>query len=612
MMTRTLLILATLLVAPLLVEAADRPNVVWILSEDNSHEYLKLYSPHGAATPAIDKLAEHGVVFDHAFSCGPVCSVARTTLMTSVYAPRLGTQYHRKIRAATLPEGWNLFPAYLRESGYHTTNNSKEDYNTTGHGHVWDESSRKATWRNRKEGQSFFHMHTFGTTHEGSLHFPEAQFKAKQVKTDPASVTVPPMYPATDLMRFTIARYHDNIQAMDQQVGKLVADLEKDGLLEDTFIFYFGDHGGVLPGSKGYLFDRSLHVPLVVRVPEKWKHLVDRELGSRAAGFVSFVDFGPTVLQLAGVEAPTYTDGRAFLGSGVTSAEVDQRDTAFGYADRFDGKYDFGRSIREGRYRYVRNFQAMYPNGLHNNYRYQMLAFAEWRDLYRDGKLNEVQSQFFRPSPVEALYDIEADPYETFNLAGRPEHAERVADLRAKLTDWLKAMPDLSFFPESVLVDEALANPIAFGQQEKARIGRLIDTANLACVPFAEAEPQLRAALNSEDPWQRYWALIVASIFAEQAEPLVARARELTSDPVPLVRLRAAEFLAVIGEADPAPVIQEILKTTDSPVEALIVLQSVVFLRDGPLNHEFNIDGSTIRAKNGEVERRISYLRAKN
>ena len=146
--TRLTLFFALLLVAaPFLAGAADRPNVLWIMSEDNSTHYLKLYHENGATTPNIEALAAHGLTFNHAFSNAPVCSVARTTLITSCYAPRIGTQFHRRSVSATMPEGLRMFPAYLRDAGYYTTNNSKEDYNATKSKDVWDDSSKNASWR---------------------------------------------------------------------------------------------------------------------------------------------------------------------------------------------------------------------------------------------------------------------------------------------------------------------------------------------------------------------------------------------------------------------------------------------------------------------------------
>ena len=587
--------------------AGDKPNFVWIVSEDNSKHYLKLFDPSGATAPNIEKLAAAGLVFDHAFSCGPVCSVARTTLATCVYAPRLGTQYHRKTSPAAMPSGWRMFPAYLREAGYYTTNNSKKDYNAVEGKGVWDESSGKAGWRNRPSKDTpFFHMESHGVSHESSLHFPASQMNSV-TETDREKVAVAPYHPDTPMFRYTYARYHDRMHRVDEIVGRTVAKLEEDGLLEETFVFYFGDHGGVLPRSKGYIYESGLHVPLVVRVPEKWKHLVDARRGERVNGFVSFVDFGATVIHLAGAEVPKHFDGKPFLGTGIEMDEVNARDETFGYADRFDEKYEMCRSLRKGRYKYIRNYQGYYPDGLQNNYRYRMIAFSEWRQLYRDGKLNAVQSRFFEGKPAEMLFDVEADPHETKNLAGDAAHAETLRDLRKRLAQRVAAMPDLSFFPESVMVAEALDDPIAFGRKHQAEIGRLIGVADLAVEPFDEAKAKLIAAIDSDDPWQRYWALTDCAVFGEQAKPLVDKAKAALNDQQPLVRLRAAEFLAIVGAADPRPTLLDILKTSDSYLVAAITLNSVAYLQDSK-GYEFNLTGQDVKASGNSVSRRLEYL----
>lgn len=605
-MTRVAILV--LLLAPGATAEGERPNIVWILSEDNSKHYLKLFDPAGAPAPNIEALGRRGVVFDRAFSASPVCSVARTTLMTACYGPRIGTQFHRKLREAPMPPGLRMFPAYLRAAGYHTTNNSKKDYNAAEGKDVWDASSAQADWRSRKSKTTpFFHMRTFGQSHESSLHFSEAQRKTAP-KTDPDGLTPAPCHPDTPLFRHTLARYHDRMAEIDAQVGRLVGELEADGLLEDTFVFYFGDHGGVLPRSKGYLYESGLHVPLVVRIPEKWKQRAAFAAGSRTSGFVSFVDFGPTALRLAGVEVPEGVDGRPFLGEGVTREEVEARDEAFGHADRFDEKYELARSLRKGRWKYIRHFEGHYPDGLQNNYRYRMLAYAEWRELYRAGKLDAVRSRFFEPKGPESLYDLESDPHETRNLADDPAHAAVRDDLRRRLSERLKAMPDLSLYPESVLVDQAMDAPTAFGRSRSEEIGRLIDVADLSLLPFDRARPGLEKALSSTQPWERYWGLTACALFGKEAVALVDAARASLTHPELLVRARAAEFLALVGAEDPRPVFREALKTSRSHVETLILLNSVVFLRDGGPKLAFDFTRADVRSTGGEVSRRLEYL----
>lgn len=592
--------------------AADRPNIVWLVSEDNSTHYLKLFDEHGAETPNIARLAKHGLIFDHAFSNAPVCSVARTTLATGCYAPRIGTQYHRKHVKVPLPEGMRMFPELLRNAGYFTANNRKTDFNAEPGKNVWDANSNKASWRGRKNDQPFFYMQSFAVCHESSLHFSKKQMEREKTTTDPETVFVAPYHPNTPTFRYTNARYRDRIMQVDKQIGAVVDKLQTDGLLEDTFIFYFGDHGGVLPRGKGYAYESGLHVPLVIRIPEKWKHLAAAETGSRQKGFVSFIDFGPTVLNLAGVDVPNQMDGVPFLGKGVTAVDRDSRDEAFGYADRFDEKYDLVRTLRKGRYEYIRNFQPFNFDGLQNNYRYRMLAFTEWRELYEAGKLNDIQKQFFTTRPAEQLFDIEADPHETKNLAADPKYSNVLIDLRNRMTERLKSMPDLSLYPESVLAEKAFANPVRFGQEHQNNISGLVDVANLAVLSFDQALPKLKSALESSNSGVRYWALIVCSTFGQEAASLAQAAKDLAqNDADRLVRIRAAEFLGLIEAADPAPVFHQALKESTNGIEAGLILNSLTLLGDGEPGYDFNVSADMFRPeilRNDTVKRRLEYL----
>ncbi|MBN13328.1 MAG: sulfatase [Opitutaceae bacterium] len=593
--------------------AADRPNIVWIVSEDNSKHWLRLYEEGGAAMPNIEKLAENGLVFQNAFSNAPVCSVARSTLITGSYAPRIAAQYHRRGAMAPMPEGLRMFPHYLREAGYYTTNNSKTDYNLSDKG-MWDESSNKATYRNRGFEQPFFHVQNFGRTHEGQLHFTEEFMEENATETDPHAIKVFPYHPDTPVFRYTYAKFQDHHIETDAQMGGFLARLKDDGVADDTIVFYYGDHGGVLPRGKGYAYESGLNVPLVVYAPEKWRHLLPVNAGKSVDGFVSFIDFGPTVLNLAGVDVPETMDGKPFLGEGVTARDLDRRDEAFGYADRFDEKYDLVRTFRKGKYKYIRNYQPFNFDGLFNDYRYKMLAYREWSAMYQAGELNAVQSQFFEPREAEALYDIEKDPHETNNLADDPKSASVLRDLRQRLTNQVKEISDLSFLPEPAMLSEALSNPVQFGRENQDRIGKLVDTANLSLLPFAKAKSGIAKAFKSNDPWVRYWGAIVCSSFGKEAWSFTETAKNLVkNDANNLVRVRAAEFLALIGAVKPQKAIYLSLKNAESEVEANLILNTVALLQDGQPGYEFNINlgifpkqwRSNVR---GNVSRRLAYF----
>jgi len=591
--------------------AADRPNIVWIVSEDNSKHYLKLFDENGASTPHIEALAAEGITFTRAFSNAPVCSVARSTLATGCYAPRLAIQYHRRAKPATLPPGLKAFSEILREAGYYTSNRAKEDYNFVKSPITWDDSSKSGDWRNRPDpAMPFFHMQSHAESHESSLHFDATLTETEKTTHDPDAVKLPRYFPDTPLFRYTMARYLDRIRVIDGIVGETVAKLKEDGLLEDTFVFYFGDHGGVLPRSKGYLYESGLHVPLVVRIPEKWKHLVDLERGSEMRGFVSFVDFAPTVLNLAGVEVPAAMDGRAFLGKGVSADEVATRDSSVGYADRFDEKYEMVRSLRVGDWKYIRSYQPHYADAIQNNYRYGMAAYREWRDLFDEGKLGSDQRQFFEAKKPERLYDLSTDPHEVKNLAAEPAHGAKLLEMRAALRGKLKSWPDLGFLPESTLVREAMGDPAAYGKAHAAEIAGLIDTADLMVHPFAESEVALREALGSDSANTRYWAAAVCAAYGQDAVELVDLVKELLDDPDTMVRVRAVEFLGMVGVIDPRAPLLSIVNGTDDPIEKLIALQSAAFFHEHPvLAFPFSADSFGPAAPGGEAERRIRYFR---
>ncbi|MDI1335848.1 MAG: sulfatase-like hydrolase/transferase [Lacunisphaera sp.] len=591
------------------LRAADRPNIVWIVSEDNSACYLRLYDPQGAPTPRIEALAHDGIVFEHAFSNAPVCSVARSTLISGSYAPRLGVQYHRRAALVPMPAEQRMFPAYLRDAGYYTSNNSKEDYNAIKPADVWDDSSGRATYRNRKPGQPFFHVQNFGSTHEGKLFFTAAEMAAERTMSDPAKVRVPAYLPDTPTFRYSIARYLDLQMKMDTEIGDFIDRLAKDGVLDDTIIFYYGDNGGILPRSKGYAYESGLQIPLVVHVPPRWQHLVNLPAGSREPGFVNFYDFGPTVLALAGAPVPARMDGQPFLGPNVNAAQVSSRNETFGYADRFDEKYDFVRTVRRGRFKYMRSYQPFNVDALFNQYRYHQLAYREWARLYREGQLPPVQRQFFEPRAAEALYDLNVDPDETHNLANDPEHAAITAELRARLTSWVKDMPDLGFYPESYFAREAAQDPTGFSATHREEIARLVDVANLSLQPFAEASPRLTAALASPNPWERYWALIACSSFGGTAAPFVATAKHLAlRDPEPLVRVRAAEFLGLLRAGDPVPVLENALANSTNAVESLLILNTITLLKDYH-GYKFSLTDKNLGNAFSDLTNRLDYLK---
>lgn len=586
----------------------DKPNIVFLISEDNSKHFMKLFAPNGVETPNIEKMLQSGLLYPNAFSNAPVCSVARSTLITGALTTRTGMYLHRKIKAAPMPEDLEMFPAYLRKAGYYTTNNYKKDYNAVENENVWDNSSNKATWQNRPDkNQSFFHQETFHESHESRLHFSNDVMANHSVTDDPAQVFLFPQFPDTPLFRYTVAYHRDKIREIDAWVGKKIMELADAGELENTFVFYFGDHGGVLPGSKGYLFETGLNVPLVVRIPENYKHLSPYKPKEKPQAFVSFIDFAPTVLHLAGLEVPEQMDGSPFLGHGLKKASLENRDETYGHADRFDEKYEMLRSIRKGKWKYIRSYQPYYPDGLQNNYRYKMMAFAAWRDLYKKKQLNTEQAAFFMEKPVERLYNLEDDPYEINNLAG--EEKVVLKELRDRLSTWMIEKNDLGFFPENFLVNRALNNPVTFGIKHHKKIRQLIKIANWATGDWAKVKERVIETIMHGDEMERYWAYTVACAFGKEAKPDYHKFPDYKNETVPIVQLSAITFSGRVGASNPIPNLITWLNQSIDPVANLIALNTLVYFKDHtPYGTNFNSDNLQLKVENDEVIRRLKYL----
>ena len=616
-MKKYLLLIFVFIISSCNDELDPKPNILWIVTEDNSLHYMNLYTKGGAEMPNVSSLASEGIVFNNAFSNAPVCSVARSTIITGVYSPRIGTQYHRRMSLVKLPDDVKPLPVYLKEAGYYTSNNSKEDYNFIKDGEIWDESSGKASYKNRKKEQPFFHVQNFHNTHEGQLHFDQEHLENALKTNNLDSVKPFPYHPDTPTFRYTQSLYHNHHKDVDKEIGKFIKKLEDENLLDNTIIFYYADHGGVLPRSKGYIYESGLNVPLVVRVPEKFKKLSPFKAGSRTSTFVEFVDLVPTVLSLAGIEIPRSIDGKPFLGKKLKKSKLEKQNTTFGYADRFDEKYDLVRSIRVGKYKYIRNYQPFNVDGLYNFYRYKMLAYKEWYKLFQDGKLNEVQSQFFKPRAPEALYNIDEDPHEIKNLAKDKNYIEILLDLRIKLNDHLVSINDLSFIPEPHLLENGLDDIVSYSEKNKDLISRLIKISDLSLNDYKQVSSKIQDALNDINPWVRYWGLIVSSSFGSKA---LENKKQINSifenDPENLVRMRAAEFMLLNNLEISDSKINSLLKKSNFEAETNLMLNTLANIKTSNPNYKLNLNKRVfpenwlppLREENALVNRRMNYL----
>ncbi len=415
-----------------------RPNVLWITSEDTCPD-LGCYGETLVETPHLDRLAGQGIRFTRAFTTAPVCSPSRSAFMTGMYQTTIGAHNHRSHRrdGYTLPPPVKLITEYFREAGYFTANVRTAAPGVRGTGkNDFNFKVKKpfdgTDWNQRRKGQPFFAHLNLRLTHR--------PFERDPLRPiDPAKVKVPPYYPDTPLSRRDWADYLESIQVLDREIGKILDRLRKEGLEENTIVFYFGDHGRPHVRAKQWLYEGGIHIPLIVRWPGPLP------AGKVSDALVSAIDLAPTSLSLAGIEPPSHMQGVVFLGD-----KAKERQYVFAARDRCDETVDRIRCVRDKRWKYIRNFMPGRPYTQFNAYKesfYPDLPLMEV--LHRQGKLTPVQELFMAPEkPVEELYDLEKDPWEVHNLASDPAHQKTLIRFRAELNRWIAETDDKGRVPE--------------------------------------------------------------------------------------------------------------------------------------------------------------------
>ncbi len=536
---RTALLLAALGAALAAVHAGS-PNILWITCEDTGPE-LGCYGDAYARTPNLDRLAARGLRYRRAWSTAPVCAPARTTIISGVYPTSTGSQHMRSETA--MPAFMQMYPQFLRQRGYYCSNNSKEDYNLTKPGKVWDDSSAQAHYRNRQAGQPFFAVFNFTGTHESQI-----RRRPHALQHDPAGARVPAYHPDTPEVRHDWAQYYDNITAMDAQAGRLLQELETAGLASDTIVFFYGDHGSGMPRSKRWPYNSGLHVPLIVFVPDTHRDLAPKEYqaGGWSDRLVGFIDLAPTLLSLAGAAPPEWMQGHAFMGSHQTPPPR----YLHGFRGRMDERYDMVRSVTDGRFVYIRNYLPHLIYGQYLDYMFQTPTTRIWKQLYDEGKLAPPQTFFWEPKPPEELYDLESDRDEVKNLAASSAHQSKLEELRQAQRDHLLRIRDVGFLVEAEMHRRAQGTTIyEMGHDPRLYpLERILEMAEAASRLQPEAMPTLEQGLGDADPAVRYWAVLGFQMRGREA---VARAasglRQALRDSSPAVRIAAAQSLGQYG-----------------------------------------------------------------
>lgn len=575
--------------------AKERPNILWISCEDIG-THLGCYGDSHAVTPTLDQLANEGVRCENAFTTAGVCAPNRSSIITGVYASTLGTHHMRSGGEGTKrsvkpvpPAHTRAFTEYLREEGYYCTNNAKKDYNFDAPKTAWDESSHQGHWRNRPDkDQPFFAVFNYTGTHEGSIrlnkedHAERTKRLTKEQRQDPERLELPPYYPDTPLVRQRWADYYELITAMDYWVEDLLSQLREDGLAENTVVFFWSDHGVGLPRAKRWLYDSGTHVPLIVRIPEKYRQEGQGKPGTVDRQMISSIDFAPTVLNLAGLEAPDYMQGQAFLGTNLSSP----RTYVYGARDRMDERYDIIRSVRDKRYRYIRNYEPFRPYHQYMNTPEKSAVTKQLHELADAGELPPEAWWFTaEEKPVEELYDLKKDPHEVNNLAGKKEYQKVLKRMRGAHQEWMVSTGDLGLVPEPELVkqEKRLGSRYAMlhqsNQDNKSFARRLQAAAMLAGDPQWAALPMLQQLFKDSRPSIRYWAAMGIGNLEKEGDTAEDLMRQGISDQAAVVRVAAARALLKMEASEniALPVLMEELKSSQEWIRlrAAIVLDSI-------------------------------------
>lgn len=587
--TKLSLLLFYLLLANTLFAQQARPNILWLTYEDTSPEFLGCYGNAKAKTPFMDSLAKVGVRFTAAFSTGSVCSPSRTALITGMKTYVTGTGHHRS--KYPIPEFIKGFPYYLRQGGYYTSNNVKTDYNVANESgfikEAWNESSTKAGWWNRKEGQPFFAVFNNNSSHQSrTMTNSYEEYENMVLKNLPKSlqiaeseVIMPPFYRDSPKMRRHVARIYNAIALADYEMKQLFERLKKDKLIDETIVFVFADHGEGMPRAKTNGIGIGHRVPFIVWFPEKFKHLSPW----KKAGFVSdelidFSDLAPTVLTLAGVAIPQHFSGRNITDPTQKPKQL------FLSSDRSDESTDLTRTIIQGKYAYTRVFKPFMQELRFLNYMDKGDITAQIRQDYKDNKLNQVQQQMLLPRPVEYLYDLEKDPWELQNLATNPIYQKQLETLRNDLKKHLIQEKDVLFLPENEMIEVSKKTTLYEYRKSSQDypIDEIIEAAfwsglktPAACLAQCKALKHAKAAV-------RYWAAI--GLRSQSPQNIKANQqvleRAIQSDDKMVQVLVASTLYNVQPHKFAYDTMREIM-LSDNEEASFLAFQSVLYQKNG-------------------------------
>ena len=528
------------------------PNIIWIIAEDASPMHLSIYGERNIKTPNIDRIGSEGVIFKNAFVNAPVCSPSRSSMATGVHVTSSGALHHRSQRTEglgadnelyhdsyRLPEEIPFIPQSFQEAGYYTVlagwygegRLGKSDYNF-----AWDESHYDGSdWVNRDPSKPLFA--------QIQLRGGKNRSAEPENPAGPEQVNMPPYYPTHPVLIQDWARYLNSIMYMDQEVGNILEELEKQGMDENTMVIFSMDHGVAHLRSKQFLYEEGIRTPILIRWPGRI------EAGTVRTDLVSVLDLTAAIMVAGGLNIPPAVQGRDFLNENYT-----QNDRVYATSDRLDETVDMMRSVRSGKYKYIRNFYYFKPHLRKNRYKLSKDITQITIKLHNEGRLNEIQNRLFMaPRPVEELYDLENDPFELYNLAADPANARLLEGYRDDLEQWMIHTKDMGLIPEIEL--EQLGRKYGSkyaairSDELKHQSGNILEMKRIA---LKNGRPQwaLRSYLDHPDFGVRYWAAVLIALDKDLTISSADKLKALLRDESASVRLAAVNALITIGETD--------------------------------------------------------------
>lgn len=528
--------------------AQDQPNILWITSEDNGVKWVGCYGGTNANTPAIDQLAKEGFRYTNCFDNAAVCAPTRSVWITGMYGISNGTQPMRS-RNEIPHDEIKYYPDLLKQAGYHTSNPGKTDYNIGGREDKdpWDYKGGKEQygWRMRKPGQPFFAIVNITDSHESRAHGSH-----EGVKNDPAKMKLFSYHPDLPEIRGTYAKYADAVENMDRKVQNALDALKADGLYDNTIIIYNSDHGGVMARSKRFLYSSGVHCPLIVRVPEKMKHLYPGDKpGTTIDRIVSFVDMPKTWLSLARANIPNTYQGTVFLGDDTETAPKYH----LGFRERADERLDHVRLMRTGRYSYHKNYFPFAPAGHHLAYLWKAQLTPAWEQHHLEGKTNEITGRFFEPRVSEEFYDNQSDFDNVHNLIGAPKHQKMIAELKTALRKKQLELHDSGLLPEKMRERRAAENNLtiyAMARNQKLYpLERYLDAADLALERNKANLKTFKQWMSDDDEGIRWWASVGLNLLEKDARGASAILKKALTDESHEVRILSAWTLIKTGQS---------------------------------------------------------------